>query len=118
LETISQDLGGNMALNHFECTICCTITRSFDQSIEHCGKPTKKLLVAPSAKLMEPRDALAKDRGKSQLKGHNAIVKARARNFKRDHELNDLIQLNDKDHVSKYGWLNEKGVKRSKIDDI
>jgi len=107
-----------MALNYFECKVCFTITRSFDNNIVHCDQPTRKLLAAPNAKLMEPRDALAKDRGKSQLKGHTEIIRARTRNFKRDHELNDLIQLNDKNRVNQCGWLNEGGTKRRKIDDI
>jgi len=107
-----------VALNHFQCVVCDGVTRAFKQTIEHCGKPAKKLLAAPKGKFMEPRDAVAKERGKSQLRGHNEIVKARARNYKRDHELHDLIQLNDKARVTECGWLNRDGVKRKKIDDL
>jgi len=107
-----------MALNHFQCTICGEVFRSFKPVCNHCGKPANKLLAVPNGKFLAPRNDTEKSRGKSQLKDQNKIIKARSRNFKRDHELDDLIQLNDEASVERYRWLNDNGVKRKKIDDI
>ena len=107
-----------MPIHYFKCLKCNREFRSLQEFPVCCKLKAKKQLTAPKSKFLEARDPEAKERGKSQLKGHDSLIRERARNYKRDHELHDYIQLNEKDDAKKYGWLNENGRKRKKIDDL
>ncbi len=59
--------------------------------------------------------------GKSKLKDNKAVLTERARNHSRDHDLDDNIQLNKANGLDaqvKNSFLNEKGERRKKVDDI
>lgn len=78
----------------------------------------EEVLVAPNQKLMESANA---ERGVSRIKGQNQMLKERARNYSRDREIDDNIQinrLNGLDAQVNKNLLNSKGEKRRKIDDI
>lgn len=118
-----------MPLRLFECPVCGYQRESFkkepkcNHNQEEEGTPVplaamKEVLVAPNAKFMEPRDPDAKERGKSVPKDFNKIVKERARSHARDNELHDLIQTNNDGQAIRNQWMNEKGQKRKKIDDL
>lgn len=77
-----------------------------------------EILAAPNPKFMEASDAF---HGKSRIKDVNKILKARSRNFSRDNEIDENIQLNKLNgldgHVAR-NFLNKNGVKRKKVDDL
>jgi hypothetical protein len=64
--------------------------------------------------MMEPQD---KERGKSQIKDQQKILKEKARGHSRDVEMTDLIEANPMDEAVKNGWVREDGKPRKKIDD-
>lgn len=78
----------------------------------------EQLITAPNQKFMEKSNP---ERGVSRIKDSDKILKARARNHSRDVLGDDNIQTNlamgSKEAVTK-NFLNEKGLKRRKIDDI
>jgi hypothetical protein len=78
----------------------------------------QRLITAPNQKFMEISNA---ERGVSKIKDSEKMLKARARNHSRDVLGDDNIQTNlgmgSKEAVSR-NFLNEKGLKRKKIDDI
>lgn len=78
----------------------------------------EKLIEAPHSKFLEMPD---KVNGKSRLKDMQGILKARARNHARDHDLDDNIAFNREHgreaHV-RAGLLNENGKRRTKLDDL
>lgn len=80
------------------------------------GPEWEELITAPNQKFMVTANAAT---GKSKLKDQEKILKSRARNHSREHDLDDTIQLN-KDNQFKVAknLLNSKGQKRKKIDDI
>lgn len=78
----------------------------------------KEILVAPNQKFMV---AANKATGKSKLKDADKILRARSRNHSRDKNLDDNIQLNRANGLESQvqkSFLNEKGERRRKIDDI
>lgn len=75
----------------------------------------KLVLTAPQTKLMETTDA---HRGKSRQKDLTKILKARTRNYARDFEADEMIDLNNKNSLERSGFLTKEGRKRKKIDDI
>ena len=72
------------------------------------------IITTPSVKLQET-DAYT---GKTQMQDQERILKARARNYSRDNDLDDLIQKNDAKSAQQFEWLKEGGRKRKAIDDI
>lgn len=105
-----------MPFRWFKCTKCQEEFRSRQEKPFHCDvEESEVLLSAPSTKFMELKDP---ERGKSSIVNQDKILKERARNHSRDNELDDLIGSNDKETISKNGWLNDRGTKRKAIDDI
>ncbi len=104
-----------MALRYFENKITKEIKKTLKASL---GEEWEELLVAPETKFMITADAV---NGKSKLKDQDKMLRARARNYSRDVELDDTIQLNTAnglvDSVNR-NLLNSKQERRRKIDDI
>ncbi len=79
----------------------------------------EEIIMAPGSKFMECTN---KATGKSKIKGLTKMLKERSRNHSRDVDLDDLIQTNRQVEGTetniKMNFLNEKGEKRRKIDDI
>jgi hypothetical protein len=77
-----------------------------------------EVLVAPNQKFMESTDSF---HGKSRLKNSNKILRERARNYSRDHDIDENIQINKAngldENVAK-NLLNKNGRRRTKMDDI
>lgn len=75
----------------------------------------EKVLTAPIVKLQETDPGT----GKSKMQDQDKILKARARNYSRDHELDDLIAKNDRPTAKQNEWLVEDGSrKRKAVDDL
>ena len=81
-------------------------------------KDWEELLTAPNQKFMVSAN---KSTGTSKIKDHTKQLTERARNHSRDNDLDDNIQKNlangMKEQVNR-AFLNEKGERRRKIDDI
>lgn len=107
-----------MPLFNYRCSGCGSERETFKKSPQCCGQSMQKLLSKPSVKFMEPRGPEAKERGKSVLKNQDRILRERTRNHNRDVDMHGLIQSNPPEVSQQSGWLNEKGEKRRKIDDI
>ena len=78
----------------------------------------EELIQAPNQKFMINANP---ERGVSQVKDQNKMLKERARNFSRNVDLDDNIQinrLNGLDAQVNKNLLNSKGERRKKIDDI
>ena len=75
----------------------------------------KPVLAAPQTKMMETTDSF---RGKSRQKGLTKILKERTRNFARDHEADEMIEMNNKNSLERSGFLGRDGKRRKKVDDI
>lgn len=78
----------------------------------------EELLVPPSTKLMTPANPYM---GKSKERNMAGILKARARNHSREVDLDDNIQINKAnglDSAVAQNFLNPKGQRRSKLDDL
>lgn len=104
-----------MPLKYYEHKETGEVKRSLKPLDE---KEWKELLIAPNQKFMV---AANKATGKSKLKDSEKVLRERARNYARDTELDDNIQFNRANgldsQVSK-SFLNSKGERRRKIDDI
>lgn len=78
----------------------------------------KEMISAPNQKFMVSAD---KATGKSKLKDATKVLTARARNHARERDLDENIQVNRANGLErqvKQAFLNEKGEKRKKVDDI
>lgn len=118
-----------MPINRFKCDLCgferdsmraapkCNHNQE-EEGVPHPVREMTKILAAPQAKFLEPRDEVSKDRGKSVLKDQNKILKERARNHSRDVDMDDLIQSTPKEAAAGAKWLRADGTKRKKIDDL
>lgn len=76
------------------------------------------VLKAPNQKFMEVANAAT---GTSKIRGMKTILTERARNYSRDVELDDNIQVNKANGLDRQvtqNFLNEKGERRRKIDDL
>lgn len=88
------------------------------ESLKTLSGDWEKILVAPNQKFMV---AANKATGKSKLKDSEKVLKARARNHSRDYELDDNIRFNRDNGLDaqvKAEFLNSKGERRKKVDDI
>lgn len=77
-----------------------------------------ELMVPPESKFMVSANKATRQ---SKLKDSEKILRERARNHSRDVDLDDNIRINREnglDSQVKQSFLNEKGEKRRKIDDI
>lgn len=104
-----------MALKLYTCATCGATLKTFKAQPQHCGLEMHNTLVAPEAKMTEARDL---ERGRHVLKGQDKILKNRAKDYIRDVEMHDMIQSNTPEISRQMGWLNDKGQKRSKIDEM
>lgn len=78
----------------------------------------EELVEAPNQKFMITAN---ENLGTSKIKNQDKILKARARNYSRDVDIDDNIQinrLNGLDAQVNKNLLNTKGQRRRKIDDI
>lgn len=116
-----------MPLRYFECPICGYIRETLRNKTPKCnhnqeeeGEPLplvdmEELMVPPQTKMMEKVDPYT---GKSRMKDQQKILKERARNFSREHELDELIQINKNNDLAGTQFLNKEGKRRKKVDDI
>lgn len=77
-----------------------------------------EVMSAPNQKLMVSGDTY---KGKSKLKDQEKILKERSRNHSRDVDLDENISINRKNGLEEAvakNFLNNKGMRRRKIDDI
>lgn len=77
-----------------------------------------EVLVPPSQKFMVTANAAT---GTSKLKDQDKILKERSRNHARNVDIDDTIQINKANGLDASvaaNLLNEKGQRRTKLDDI
>lgn len=120
-----------MALRIFKCPVCGNIYKTLkepktppacehDTADNYKGKFHKmeEVINAPGSKFMV---AANKATGTSKLKDQQQVLTERARNYAREVDADDTIQINlanGLDMSVKNNLLNEKGERRRKIDDI
>lgn len=78
----------------------------------------EEVLQAPNQKFMITANA---EGGTSKIKDQNKMLKERSRNFSRNVDIDDNIQINRKNGLDAQvnrNLLNSKGERRRKIDDI
>lgn len=78
----------------------------------------KELLIAPNQKFMITAN---KAEGTSKIKDLKKSLTARSRNYARDVDLDDTIQINKANGLEEQvhrSFLNKDGKRRKKIDDI
>lgn len=88
------------------------------RSLKELESPWEEVLVAPNQKFMESADP---SRGKSKIKGSEKMLKERARNHSRNVDLDNNIHVNSVNGLNENvarSFLNTKGERRRKIDDI
>lgn len=92
-------------------------TDEIKRTLKGCpGEDWEEVIKAPNGKFMV---AANKSTGKSKLKDSKAMLTERARNHSRDTLLDDNIALNrDNKLGTAQNFLNEKGERRKKIDDL
>lgn len=115
-----------MPLRVFKCTLCGHVRETLRMKTPMCNhnqeeegepiplKEMEEVLMAPDAKMMETID---KNTGKSRLKDQMKILQERSRNYARDREADDLIQMNQKNGIERSGFLTKDGKRRTKMDD-
>lgn len=106
----------DMPLRSFKCKVCGVVYKTKHGPDPHCGgEPVEEIITAPSTQFLEKTDP---ERGKSALVGQEKILRERARTHSREHETDDLIQMNsDTTAPLQNGWLKADGSKRKAIDD-
>jgi hypothetical protein len=119
-----------MPLRIFKCPLCGYERETLRNRTPKCnhnqdeeGSPVpltdmEEVLTAPNQKFMISADP---EHGKSKIKDQDKMLKSRSRNHSRDVLIDENIQINKlnglDDQVSK-SFLNTKGERRRKIDDI
>lgn len=119
-----------MPLRIYKCTACGSHRETLKNKVPTCNHNQEELgfpiavfdmeevLTAPNQKFMVSADP---EHGKSKLKDQEKTLKQRARNHSRDVLIDENIQinkLNGLDEQVTKSFLNSKGEKRRKIDDI
>lgn len=104
-----------MAIRTWKCNKCEAEFKTKQHAPTHCELPASALISTPNTKFMEKQDP---HKNKSVMVGQEKILRARAREYSRDKELDDLIQRNEHKVSTENRWLTRDGVKRKKIDDI
>lgn len=103
-----------MPIRTFKCTTCEQSIRTLMQDIpHHCGQPMKKLLVAPSTKMMEPRD---KFMGKSAMKDQDKILMERAKEDSRKNDYAEFALESGPQVAEVQGWIGSDGRTKKKIE--
>lgn len=93
-------------------------TGEFKRSLKVLGTPWEEVPQAPNSKFMVKANPAT---NKSKIKDSEKVLKARARNHSRDVELDKNIQTNKANGLEEQvhrSFLNSKGERRRKIDDI
>jgi hypothetical protein len=115
-----------MPLRYYKCPLCGYERETLRNRVPQCnhnqeeeGIPVpltamEEIITAPDAKMMEVVD---KNMGKSRIKDQMKILKERSRNYARDVEADDMIQMNQKNGIERSGFLNKEGKRRTKLDD-
>lgn len=104
-----------MALKYYRHKETGDVKRSFNPLDP---KEWQELLVPPAQQFKEAANKATRT---SKLRDSTRILKERARNYARDVELDDNIRVNRENGLESQvheAFLNEKGEKRRKIDDI
>lgn len=104
-----------MALKYFKHKKTGEIKKSLRQLPED---EWQELMVPPDSKFMVSANKATR---KSKMKDSEKILRARARNHSRDVDIDDNIRVNKENGLDtqvKQAFLNEKGERRRKIDDI
>lgn len=119
-----------MPLRIYKCRTCGHERETLRNKVPKCnhhqdeeGFPIpllemEEVLTAPNQKFMVSADP---EHGKSKLKDQDKVLKQRARNHSRDVLIDENIQinkLNGLDEQVTKSFLNTKGERRRKIDDI
>ncbi|MCG3175430.1 MAG: hypothetical protein MOGMAGMI_00359 [Candidatus Omnitrophica bacterium] len=113
-----------MTLKLYSCPNCGFEKESFkDLSKDECPQKIDEecaflspKISCPSSKFMVKVNSAT---NKSKLKDSDKMLKERSRNHSRDVDLDDVIQLNKTNSFAvSNNFLNEKGERRKKIDDI
>jgi len=108
-----------MALRIYECNTCGEEFPKLKkpQGCPKCGsEDLSEVLTAPNSKFMEKTESSS---GKSKLKDSEKVFRERARNHERDTNIDETIQINKDNKIGlSNNLLNEKGLRRRKIDDI
>lgn len=105
-----------MPLKEYQCPQCDALFASKSTHPTHCGDVAAiEVLTVPQIKLQE-KDSYT---GKSKLVDQEQILRSRARNHAREHDLDDLISMNDRKSANENKWLVEGGRrKRKAVDDL
>ena len=104
-----------MPFRSYKCQECGNrmISRNpISQCSECFSKDVKLVIRPPKARFFEKID------GKSSMVDSDRILKERARNHSRDHDMHDLVQKNPAEEAIKNGWVKENGQTRKRVDDI
>tara|TARA_R110000868_G_C10973188_1_gene771543 strand:+ start:80058 stop:80408 length:351 start_codon:yes stop_codon:yes gene_type:complete len=116
-----------MPLRIYKCPHCDSIKKTLKDEVPKChydnecdmrceGAEMEQVIKAPNGKFMVCANAAT---GKSKLKDSKKMLTERARNHNRETLLDDNIALNrDNKLGTAHNFLNEKGERRRKIDDI
>lgn len=119
-----------MALRIYKCPLCGYEQETIRNRIPKCnhnqdeeGTPVpltdmEEVITAPNQKFMVSSDP---ERGKSKLKDQEKTLRARARNYSRDRDIDDNISINRANGLDAQvnnNLLNSKKERRRKIDDI
>lgn len=93
-------------------------TGEVKRSLKKLDESWEEVITAPNQKFMVSAN---KSTGQSKLKDATKILTERARNHSRDHDLDGNIQINKANGLDvqvRGSFLNSKGERRRKIDDI
>lgn len=116
-----------MPLRYFKCPACGHETETLRNKTPKCnhgqeeeGMPfplseMEEVLVPPNTKLMETVDPVT---GRKRVKNQQKALLERARNYSRDKEIDELIQMNKDNELTGKQFLNKDGKRRTKLDDI
>lgn len=94
------------------------VTGEEKRSLKKLTGDWEEVLTAPNQKFMVTADV---EHGKSKIKDQDKMLKARSRNYSRDVNLDDNIAINNANGLKQSvaaNFLNKKGERRRKIDDI
>jgi len=117
-----------MPLRYYKCIYCQKVVRHISEEVvdltcQHLNEDKEEVQYAMNEVIKSPNGkfmvAANKGTGTSKLKDSKSILTERARNHNRETLLDDNIALNrDNKLGTAHNFLNEKGERRRKIDDI
>jgi len=107
-----------LPLKLFTCPTCGFEKETLSKTIPECPEhkiPLQPTLKAPHTLFLETINPAT---NKKKPRGFDKMIKARARNYARDVDGDELIQLNKINGITQKAFLNKDGARRRKIDDI